>query len=157
MPEPDDEATLATYGALVATYGALVTSAVVALSRRGKLPERLSWSDIALSAAASNVVSRRIAKDKVTRPVRAPFTEVEEAGAPGELNERVRAERGPRKAIGDLLACPFCLSQWVATGFVLGMVVAPKPTRLVASVFAVAGASDQLQYLRGALERQAGS
>jgi hypothetical protein len=157
MPDADDQGTLATYGALIATYGTLVSSAVVGLSRRDKLPERVSWSDIALSAAASNVLSRRIAKDKVTRPVRAPFTEVEESGAPGELNERVRAERGPRRAIGELLACPFCLSQWVATGFVLGLAVAPKPTRLVAAMLAVAGVSDQLQFARTALERQAGS
>jgi hypothetical protein len=157
MPETDDEGSLATYGALIATYGALVGSATVALARRGRLPDRMSWSDIALAAGASHVVSRRIAKDKVTRPVRAPFTEVEEAGAPGELNERVRADRGPRKAIGELLACPFCLSQWIATGFVLGLVVAPKPTRLLASVFTVAGASDHLQYARAALERSSES
>ena len=31
---------------------------------------------------------------------------------------------------------------------VLGLVVAPKPTRLVASVLAVSGASDQLHHLR---------
>jgi hypothetical protein len=159
MPEPehDDEGALATYGALIATYGAVVGSVVVALGRRGKLPERVPWSDLALAAGASHVVSRRIAKDKVTRPVRAPFTEVEESGAPGELNERVRADRGPRKVIGELLACPFCLSQWVGTGFVLGLVIAPKPTRLLASVFTVAGASDHLQFVRAALERQAES
>jgi hypothetical protein len=153
----DDEGTLATYGALIATYGTVVAAATVALGRRGKLPDRVSWSDIGLAAAASNVLSRRIAKDKVTRPVRAPFTEVDEPGAPGEVNEHVRASAGPRRVIGELLACPFCLSQWIATGFVLGLAVAPKPTRLVASVFAVSGMSDQLQFVRTALERQSES
>jgi hypothetical protein len=154
-PPPDDEATLRSYGAVMATYGALLSSALVALGRRDKLPEKVSWSDLALVAAATNVLSRRIAKDKVTRPVRAPFTDVEESGAPGEVNEIVRAERGPRRVIGELLACPFCLSQWIATGLVIGVAVAPRPTRLVASVLAAAGASDQLQYVRTALERAA--
>jgi hypothetical protein len=157
MPDPaaDDPTTLTSYGAVSATYVAILTTATVALARRGRLPERVPWSDLALAAAASNVFSRRIAKDKVTRFVRAPFTDVEEAGAPGEVNERVKADRGPRRVIGELLACPFCLSQWTSTALVLGLVVAPKPTRLVASVLAVTGASDQLQNVRSILTKAA--
>ena len=151
MQETETEPPLRTYAALIATYGAVLTSATVALARRGKLPERIPWSDLALAAAASNVLSRRITKDKITRVVRAPFTEVEGAGAPGELNETVKAETGPKRAVGELLACPFCLSQWTSTALVLGMVVAPKPTRLVASVLSVSGVSDQLHYLRAML------
>lgn len=151
----DDPTTLGSYAAVITTYGALLASATVALSRRHKLPERLAWSDLVLTAVASNVLSRRITKDKVTRVVRAPFTEAEEAGAPGELNETVKADAGPRRVIGELLACPFCLSQWTSTALVLGLVVAPKPTRLVASVLFVSGASDQLQYVRSALQKAA--
>jgi hypothetical protein len=151
----DDPTTLGSYAALIATYGAVVSSATFALSRRDRLPERVPWSDLALAAMASNVLSRRITKDKITRVVRAPFTEAEGAGAPGELNETVKAEAGPRRAIGELLACPFCLSQWTSAAFVLGLVAAPKPTRLVASVLAVAGASDHLQYVREALHKAA--
>ena len=153
MQETETEPPLRTYAALIATYGAVLTSATVALARRGKLPERIPWSDLALAAAASNVLSRRITKDKITRVVRAPFTEVEGAGAPGELNETVKAETGPKRAVGELLACPFCLSQWTATAMVLGLVVAPKPARLIASVLTVAGASDQLHYLRAMLHK----
>jgi hypothetical protein len=155
VPDPDDDATLTSYAALIATYGAALTTATVALARRGKLPERLAWSDLALAAVASNVLSRRITKDKITRVVRAPFTEVEEAGAPGEVNESVKARSGPRRALGELLACPFCLSQWTSTAIVLGLVVAPKPARLVASVLAVSGASEQLHYARSALHKAA--
>ena len=153
--DADTEPPLRTYAALIATYGAVLTSATVALARRGKLPERIPWSDLALAAAASNVLSRRITKDKITRVVRAPFTEVEGAGAPGELNETVKAESGPKRAVGELLACPFCLSQWTSTAMVLSLVVAPKPARLVASVLTVAGASDQLHYLRAMLHKAA--
>jgi hypothetical protein len=151
----DDPTTLGSYAALIATYGAVLSAATFALSRRDRLPERLPWSDLALAAVASNVLSRRITKDKITRVVRAPFTEAEGSGAPGELNESVKADAGPRRAIGELLACPFCLSQWTSTALVLGLVVAPRPTRLVASVLAVSGASDQLQFLRSALHKAA--
>jgi hypothetical protein len=155
MPPEPDEAPLTTYAALIATYGAVLSASIVGLARRGKLPDKIPWSDLALAAAASNVLSRRITKDKITRVVRAPFTEVEAAGAPGEVNEVVKATSGPRRAVGELLACPFCLSQWTATAMVLGLVVAPKPARLVGSVLAVAGASDQLHYLRAILHKAA--
>lgn len=156
-PVTDDPKTLGSYAAVLATYGTLLTAATVALSRRSKLPERLPWSDLALAAVASNVLSRRITKDKVTRVVRAPFTDAEGAGAPGELNETVKPGiTGPKRVLGELLACPFCLSQWTSTALVLGLVVSPRQTRLLASVLAVAGASDQLQYARSALVRAAG-
>ena len=150
-----DEPPLTTYAAMIATYGAVLSAAVVGLARRGKLPDRIPWSDLALAAAASNVLSRRITKDKITRVVRAPFTEVEGAGAPGELTEVVKADSGPKRAVGELLACPFCLSQWTSTAMVLALVVAPKPSRLVASVLAVSGASDQLHYVRAMLHKAA--
>lgn len=153
--DPRDGAPLGAYGALIATYGAILTTATVALARRGRIPERVPWSDLALAAVASNVLSRRISKDKVTQVVRAPFTEPEGPGAPGEINERAKAGSGPRRAIGELLSCPFCLSQWTSTAIVLGLVVAPEPARLVASVLAVSGASDQLHYLRTAIHNAA--
>lgn len=151
MPVEDDTSTLATYGALIAAYGGALTAATVALAHRHRLPERLDWNDLALVAVASNTLSRRIAKDKVTRVVRAPFTEHPEPGAGSELNEQVRPGTGPRRVAGELLACPFCLSQWTSTALVLGLVVAPRPTRLVASVLTVAGISDSLHYVRSML------
>jgi hypothetical protein len=47
--------------------------------------------------------------------------------------------------VGELLTCPFCLSQWTATTFVAGLVVAPRFTRAAMSVLAMVGASDFLQ------------
>lgn len=67
----------------------------------------------------------------------------------------MRADSGPKRAIGELLSCPFCLSQWTAAGLVLGLAAAPRPTRFVASVLAVTGASDALQFVRTALEKEA--
>jgi hypothetical protein len=45
-----------------------------------------------------------------------------------------------------LLVCPFCVGQWVATGFVFGLVLRPRATRLAASVFAALTAADFLQF-----------
>jgi hypothetical protein len=41
--------------------------------------------------------------------------------APGEVEERAKG-RGLRRAIGELLTCPFCLGTWIASGFIYGYV-----------------------------------
>jgi hypothetical protein len=64
---------------------------------------------------------------------------------------------GPRKALGELLTCPFCVGQWVATSFVLGLVLAPRATRLVASTFTAVAAADFLQLAYTAAEDRATS
>ena len=75
----------------------------------------------------------------------------EPAGA-GEVNEEVRGS-GVRHAIGELIACPFCLGQWIGTAFVGGFVFAPRATRLAASVFSVVAVSDALQFGYAALQK----
>jgi hypothetical protein len=89
-------------------------------------------------------VSRVVAKDRVTAPLRAPFTEFQEEGGPGEVEEKPRG-RGLRRAIGELLVCPFCLGQWVATAALAGFAVAPRATRFLCSIFAAVTISDFLQ------------
>ncbi|GAC1381845.1 MAG: DUF1360 domain-containing protein [Acidimicrobiales bacterium] len=146
---------LRSYAAAMAVYGTVVGSAaLVARRKRLPLPERISAQDLALIAVATHKLSRTIAKDAVTSPLRAPFTQYKEAAGAGELNEEVTAE-GWAHGIGELLSCPFCLAQWVATGFVGGLVVAPRATRLVASVFAARAGSDMLQWAYTAVEHAA--
>lgn len=58
--------------------------------------------------------------------------------------------------MGELLTCPFCLSQWVATAFVFGLVAAPRGTRLTAGVFAGLTVADFLQFAHAFAERQTG-
>jgi hypothetical protein len=50
-----------------------------------------------------------------------------------------------------LVICPYCLSMWLATGFIAGLAVAPRPTRWIASIFvAVTGAEPlQIAYSKG--------
>ena len=54
--------------------------------------------------------------------------------------------RGWRKAIGELLTCPFCVGQWVATAFVVGFVRAPRLARFIATIFATSAVADFLQF-----------
>ncbi|MGH8897911.1 MAG: DUF1360 domain-containing protein [Egibacteraceae bacterium] len=137
---------LGAFAALIATYVATVT-ALSALVRRSdrELPERFKAADLALMAIATHKLSRLIAKDPITSPIRAPFTRLAGQSAPAELHEEVRGT-GARKALGELVSCPFCVSQWTATGFSFGLVVAPRATRWVMSVFAAVTGADFLQY-----------
>jgi|SRR5215211_4460347 len=120
---------------------------------RDRLPEEISTRDLALIGIASHKTSRAIAKDKVTTPLRAPFTEQEDEGGPGELEESPRGT-GMRHTVGELIVCPFCLDQWVATAYAAGLVVAPRATRFVASVMATVAISDFLQIGYKASEEQ---
>lgn len=142
--DADDERPLRGYVALMAAYGALVGGVAVAARAKG-LPRRLDPWDVALLGMATQRLTRTLTKDAVTSPLRAPFTRYVEPSAPGEVHEDVRGE-GWRHAVGELVTCPFCLAQWVATTLVAGHVVAPRAARLVTATLAVVGVSDLLQY-----------
>lgn len=111
----------------------------------GGLPERIDARDLALLSGASFKLGRLIAKEKVAAPVRAPFTAYQgKADAPGEVDERPRGS-GPQAALGELLTCPYCLGMWVISALIVGLVTAPRETRLVASILSALGVSDLLQ------------
>lgn len=61
------------------------------------------------------------------------------------MQEEVREQSQLRHSLGELLTCPFCLDMWVATGFAIGLVFAPRYTRLVAGVFSALTGADFLQ------------
>src|SRR5438874_899721 len=112
----DERRPLGSYAALLAAYGASVSALGFVVRRRGRpLPERPSAADLALMAVATHKVSRMVSKDSVLSAVRAPFTRFKEPAGAGEVNEEVRGE-GARHAVGELISCPFCMAQWVATG-----------------------------------------
>ncbi len=149
-----EEKPVGSYAALTGTYGATVVAFAAAVKLTGrKLPERFAFSDIALMGVATHKLARLVAKDKVTTFLRVPFTEFDEDISSGEVMEEPRG-RGPRPAIGELLACPFCLAQWVATGFTYGMVFAPRATRLATSTFTAIAAADFLQYAYAATQQK---
>lgn len=145
---------LLSYAVAIVAFNGLFAAALVAARRSGRqLPERVGTADVLSIGVASHKLSRLIAKDKVTAPLRAPFTEYEEDGGPGEVEERSRG-RGARKAIGEMLVCPYCLGLWVATAFSVGLLFAPRLTRFVASVFSALTISDFLQIAYKAAEER---
>jgi hypothetical protein len=107
-----------------------------------------------LIGTASYQLSRLISKKKVTSFVRAPFTELEGKGAPAELEERPRGS-GLRRAMGELLVCPYCLGLWASGGFHAGLLFAPRTTRFSASVLTAMSISDFLQLAYRAAEQRA--
>jgi hypothetical protein len=145
---------LAGYLAIMAGYGALMTGAATLLARNKRLPDGLRLRDAALLAVATHKLSRTIAKDAIASPLRAPFTTFKGAAGPGEVNEDVRGE-GAQKAAGELISCPFCLDQWVASVFVVGLAVAPRFTRFMAGTFAVRAGADFLHFAYAAAEHAA--
>ncbi|HET8684841.1 MAG TPA: DUF1360 domain-containing protein [Micromonosporaceae bacterium] len=149
-PLPGYLVTLGTYSTVVGGLTAL------ARARRQPLPERVSAGDVVLVGIATHKISRVLAKDSVTSPLRAPFTRYREPSGESEVNEEVRTDDGPvRHAVGELVSCPFCLAVWVATGLAAGLVFAPRLTRLVATAFTAVTASDFLQLAYEAARRGA--
>jgi hypothetical protein len=149
----DDERPLAGYLGLLASYGGLLAAGAGIVRLRGaELPERLSVRDLALLTVATHKVSRIVTKDPVTSPIRAGVTSYERPAGEGEVVESVRGS-GFRHALGELLTCPFCIAQWIATVFAFGIVLAPRATRFMASTFAILTGSDLLQFAYAAARR----
>jgi hypothetical protein len=142
-------------GAMSVYGGAVVTIAAAAKLTGRALPGRISPWDTAVTALATHKLSRLLAKDPVTAPLRAPFTTFEGTSGPAELAEDVRVS-GPKKTIGELVTCPFCIGMWVSTGFTAGYVFAPRATRLATTTLAVLAGSDFLQFGYAYAEQKAG-
>jgi Protein of unknown function (DUF1360) len=140
--------------ALVIAYNGIMGAVLAARARSGKgFPERIGIADLLLAGVATHKLSRVIAKDRVTAPLRAPFTKYRKEGGPAEVEEKPRG-RGLRRAIGELLVCPFCMGQWVATGLLAGLAVVPRATRFVCSILAAVTISDFLQiFYKGSEEK----
>jgi hypothetical protein len=151
---PDERPPFAAYATFATVFHAAMAGAVAAAKRSGRdLPERVDGRDIVLIGTASYKLSRLIAKKKVTAFVRAPFTELEGKGGPAELEERPRGS-GIRRAVGELLVCPYCLGLWASGGFHAGLLFAPRATRFSASVLTAMSISDFLQIAYKAAEER---
>ncbi len=149
--EPRERPPFRTYAALATVFNTAFTGALLAARRSGRLPERIETRDLLLIGTASHKLSRLVAKDKITTFLRAPFTEYQGRGGPAEVEERARGGE-VRGAIGELLICPYCLGLWAAGGFHVGLLFAPRTTRVVASTLTALTMSDFLQIAYKAAE-----
>jgi hypothetical protein len=142
---PDQHRPLGSYAALTGTFLGLAGGFAAWFRRSGRtVPERMAAADLALVTVATHKVSRLVAKDRVTAAVRAPFTRFEDDDGHGEVSEAARGT-GIQRAIGELLVCPYCLGMWFAGAFTAGLLVAPRPTRWLMSVFTALFGADVLQ------------
>jgi Protein of unknown function (DUF1360) len=150
-----EERPLGSYGLLLVGYLGTASGLVVFGRRRQVvLPERIAAADLVLLAVAVFRASRLITKDSVTAVVRAPFTRFEAPAGEGEVHEEVIG-RGPTHAVGELLTCPFCLSVWLSTIGLSGLVIFPRQTRALCSAFTVAAGADALQFAYSLLDKTA--
>jgi hypothetical protein len=133
------------YGLFIGTYLGATAGFAAWLARSGRaVPDEVRAGDLALVAVATHKSARLVSKDRVTSVLRVPFTAQRADGPPGEVEESARG-RGLRRAIGEAIICPYCLALWIATGFTMGILVAPKPTRWVAFTLSAVAGSDFLQ------------
>ena len=138
----------------MSVYVGLVSAAAAAVrASERELPERIPFGDAALITVATFRLARRITKDPVTSPIRAPFTRFEGSSGHAEVAEEVREHGGVKHAVGELLTCPFCMAQWVGTAFVFGYVTAPKATRLAALTMTVVAGADVLQFVYDSIQK----
>jgi hypothetical protein len=142
--KPEERPPFGTYATMATLFNAGFAGALIAAQRSGRLPERVCTQDVILLGTASHKLSRLLAKDKITAFLRAPFTEYQGRGGPAEVEERARGE-GLRRALGELLICPYCLGLWTSGAFHAGLLFAPRATRVVASTLTALTLSDFLQ------------
>jgi hypothetical protein len=121
--------------ATLTTVFAGVLGGFLLLARR-RLPERVGWGDVGRIGLASYKVGRLVAKDEVTKFVRAPVTRNEEASEP--------EPQGWPRALGELVTCPYCVGLWIAAGFSYGLVLFPRETRFVTALFGAQAIADFL-------------
>jgi hypothetical protein len=133
------------YALLLAVFTALAGAFSAWFRASGReLPERMQAGDLALVTVATHKASRLLTKDRVTSPVRAPFIRFEDEAAPTGVRETADGE-GLRRAIGELLVCPYCLGMWIGAAFAAGLLVAPRFTRWFAAVLTAVFGADVLQ------------
>ena len=107
--------------------------------------------EFVLMALATFRASRLVAYDTIFSSERAPFTRVA-PDASGTGKTTVPRGRGPRHAIGELIACPVCNGTWIAAALLYGLRLLPGPTRALITIFAVAGANELLGAATEALQ-----
>ena len=141
------------YLVAVAAYAGLTAGAAgIGRLRGSQVPSRIDGRDVLLLGIATHRLSRMIAKDPILSPLRAPFTTYKGTSGEAELAEDVRGT-GVQHAFGELITCPFCMAQWVATAMAAGLVIAPRWMRLIASVFAMKAISDISQFIYDGIQK----
>ena len=146
---------LYSYATLVGVFNLIFAVFLLVAKTLGRsIPERVDVKDLVLLGVATHKLSLTGTQDAVTSPLRAPFTEFQEKESPKSVQEKPRGE-GLRRSIGELVTCQFCLGMWAAAFFAYGLVLAPRVTRLFASILVILTISDHLHQSYKALTKRA--
>jgi Protein of unknown function (DUF1360) len=134
--------------ALLILIQSVIQLLLISLSRAGRYPT-VRFRDLVLLGIGTHKLSRIVAKDRVTAPLRVPFTRFEKSAGSGEVEEAARGS-GLKGVIGELVSCPYCMSVWVASGLLLLFIINRRLARLVCKLLTMITASHFLHrfYMR---------
>jgi hypothetical protein len=140
----------ATYLTLIGLFLSLFTAFLL----RGKQTHKhlkLRPFDLALLGIATYRLGRLAAFDKVTEPLRRPFTATKPD--PSGAGETVVPRGfGVRRALGELISCPICAGTWIAALLVYGLGFAPRATRAFLAIMSSIGIAELLNAATEALQ-----
>jgi len=126
---------------LLASLFVGITSSALVLLRRNRLMLRApGLLDATLIGLGTARLSRLITRDKVMRPLRAPFTVAEREPA-GDVKEQPKGS-GLVHAAGELVTCPRCTAIWAASCLSLTYYASPSIGRFAALTLSSALVSD---------------
>ncbi|HET8524975.1 MAG TPA: DUF1360 domain-containing protein [Thermomicrobiales bacterium] len=136
--------------ALIGLFFALF--AALAPRRRNANGHEIRALDVGMLGLAALRAGRLLSYDRVTEPVREPFTETEpdEFGA----SDTVVPQSGSaiRETLGQLISCPICSGTWAAAAMAYFVRLAPLPGRFFLLIMSATGLAEVLNALVEALE-----
>lgn len=143
----------AAYGVLSTAFhaGLIGLAGATALLRRFKTP--LAPTDLVTLGLAAHKIAMILTKERVTLPLRSPFTTQSDHGREGG-HESIPRGHGMQRALGELLTCPHCSAPWIALGLLAGHVVFPLPTRAITTLFCTVALADVFHDASAWLEAQ---
>src|SRR5579863_1828528 len=150
----DGDQPLGAYAVLTTAFSGGLAVALISAQRRGRLPEQLGTKDIIVLGVATHKIARLLTKDSVTSFLRAPFVRLEDKSGTNSVHETPRG-RGLQRSVGELISCPECTGHWVASGLVVGLLHAPRVTRVIGGLYASLAIGDMLQFVYVGLKSRA--
>jgi hypothetical protein len=122
------------YVALITLFNVGLGAVAMTRPARYRFGQGIPWRDLVVLGFSTHKLSRTITTERVTEPLRAPFT---------DENDKPSG-RGLRKALGELVTCPYCTGSWIALGLGAAYVFAPAPVRIASGLFTMVTLSDFL-------------
>jgi hypothetical protein len=132
----------ATYVTLIGIFATLLSVFGFKKGRDWKLKP----FDLVLLCLSTFRAGHLVAYDKVTEPLRKPFTETRQDPS-GAGDTVVPKGSGAQKALGELMACPTCVGTWVGAFLTYGLMLVPGPTRVLMAILSSTGVAELLHSL----------